>query len=59
VSATFQFTLYKMVGVETMQEEEKKTKKRENFRWSDEMVEQLDRFFKRIQNRDGIQRPRL
>ena len=30
-----------MAGVETMQEEEKKTKKRKNFRWSDEMVEQL------------------
>jgi hypothetical protein len=41
VSATFQFTLYKMAGVETMQEEEKKTKKRKNFRWCDEMVEQL------------------
>ena len=41
VSATFQFTLYKMAGVETMQEEEKKTKKRKNFRWSDEMIEQL------------------
>ena len=44
VSATFQFTLYKMAGIETMQEEEKTTKKRKNFRWSDEMVEQLIHF---------------
>ena len=41
VSATFLLTLYKMVDLETLPETGRGMQEEKNFRWSDEMVEQL------------------
>ena len=41
LSATFLLTLYKMVDVETLHETGGGMQEEKNFRWSDEMVEQL------------------